>query len=82
MVLVNRYNQGTKELISMRNNIIELSQYRQPEIFDYAAANRRAALRYRNSELRAWTMHLVETAVTAAIGICSLFCVYLAFTML
>lgn len=66
----------------MKNNIIELSQYRRPEVFDYAACNRRAALRYRNSEIRAWTMHLIETAVTASIGICSLCCVYLAFTML
>lgn len=64
------------------NNIIDLSFYRQPESFDYASANRRAALRYRNSEIRAWIMHAVETAVTATIGICSLFCVYLAFTML
>ena len=66
----------------MRNNIIEFSKYYQPETFDYAASNRRAALRYRNSEVRAWIMHAVETAVTASIGICSLFCVYLAFTML
>ena len=64
------------------NNIIEFSLYRQPKAFDYASANRRAALRYRNSEVRAWIMHLVETAVTAAIGVCSLCCVYLAFTML
>lgn len=64
------------------NNIIELSRYRQRETFDYGAVNRRAALRYRNSELRAWIMHMVETAVTAAIGVCSLCCVYLAFTML
>ena len=64
------------------NKIIELSNYLQAEPFDYAASNRRAALRYRNSEIRAWTMHLIEMAVTASIGICSLFCVYLAFTML
>lgn len=64
------------------NNIIELSQYHQPETFDFGAVNRRAALRYRNSELRAWIMHMVETAVTATIGVCSLCCVYLAFTML
>ena len=64
------------------NNVIELSQYRQAEVFDFAAVNRRAAARYRNSELRAWAMHIVELAVTAAIGVCSLCCVYLAFTML
>lgn len=64
------------------NNVIELSHYRKPEPFDYLAYNRRAESRYKNSELRAWIMHLVEAAVTAAIGVCSLCCVYLAFTML
>lgn len=66
----------------MKNNIIELKQYRYAEPFDYSAYNRRAAARYRNSEIRAWTLHLVETAVTAAIGLCTVFCVVLAFTML
>ena len=64
------------------NNVIEFSNYRCAAPFDYDACNRRAALRFRNSEIRAWIMHLVETAVTASIGICSLFCVYLALTML
>lgn len=81
--LLSCYGIDTKELISMKmNNVIELSQYRRPETFDYASVNRRAASRYRNSEVRAWIMHTVETAVTGAIGICSLCCVYLAFTML
>lgn len=66
----------------MKNNIIELSAYRQPQPFDYAACNRRAEIRLRNSELRAWILHIVETAVTAAIGLCTLFCVGLAITML
>lgn len=66
----------------MKNNVIELSAYRQPEPFDYAACNRRAEIRLRNSELRAWILHTVETLVTAAIGICTVFCVCLAFTML
>lgn len=64
------------------NNIIELSNYRKPEPFDYTAYNRRAEARYRNSEIRAWILQLTETAVTAAIGICTVFCVILAFTML
>ncbi len=64
------------------NNIIDLSLYRQPEPFDFGAYNRRAAIRFRRSEARAQVLFLVETAVTAAIGLCSLFCVYLAFTML
>lgn len=66
----------------MKNNVIELSAYRQPEPFDYAACNRRAEIRLRSSEFRAWTLHIVETAVTAAIGICTVFCVCLALTML
>ena len=66
----------------MRNNVIELSQYRQREPFDYAEYNRRAKIRFRNSEFRAWLLYLTETAVTAAIGLCTLFCVYLVFTML
>lgn len=64
------------------NNVIQLSQYRAYEPFDYASYNQRAAARYRNSEIRAWILSGVETAVTIAIGICSLSCVYLAFTML
>ena len=64
------------------NNIIELSNYRKPEPFDYTAYNRRAEARYRNSEIRAWILHLTETVVTAAIGMCTVFCVILAFTML
>ena len=66
----------------MKNNMIQLSDYRQYEGFDYAAYNARANARFRNSEIRAWTLHIVETAVTAAIGICTVFCVYLAITML
>lgn len=64
------------------NNVIELSQHRKPDAFDYHAYNRRAEIRLRNSEIRAWILHLTETLVTAAIGICTVFCVILAFTML
>lgn len=64
------------------NKVIELSNYREPEPFDYADYNRRAKVRFRNSEIRAWILHLTETLVTAAIGVCTVFCVVLAFTML
>lgn len=63
-------------------NVIELSRYREPKRFDYEAYNRRAEIRLRNSEIRAWILHLTETVVTAAIGICTVLCVFLAFTML
>ncbi len=64
------------------NNVIELSHYRKPEPFDYKAYNRRAEVRFRNSEIRTWILQLTETLVTAAIGVCTVFCVILAFTML
>ena len=66
----------------MTNNIIELSSYRQPESFDFRAYNRRAEKRFRNSEIRAWILYSIETVVTAAIGVCTVLCVALAFTML
>lgn len=66
----------------MKNNVIEFAKYRSSPVFDYESYNRRAEIRFRNSEIRAWILHLVETAVTAAIGICTVFCVCLAFTML
>ena len=67
----------------MKNqNVIVLSQYRQPQSFDFVAYNRRAEIRLRNSERRAWISSMVENIVTATIGICSVFCVYLALTML
>lgn len=66
----------------MKNNVIELRHYRQPEPFDFSGCNRRAELRFRRSELRAWILCLAETAMTLSIGICAVFCVYLAITML
>ncbi len=67
----------------MKNqNVIYLSQFRRSEAFDYAAYNRRAETRLRNSEIRAWIQQIVDTTVTAAIGVCTVFCVFLAFTML
>ena len=66
----------------MKNNIIELYPSYRAEAFDYAECNRRAKIRFRSSEIRAWILHLTEVAVTAAIGICTLFCMYLTITML
>ncbi len=64
------------------NNVIELSQYRQPEAFDFSAYNRRAQTRLRNSEIRAWITSIVDNCVTVTIAVCTVFCVGLAFTML
>ena len=66
----------------MNNNVIQFSNYPQPAAFDYAAYNRRAEIRLRNSELRAWLVHIIKSVVTLTIAICTIFCVYLAFTML
>lgn len=63
-------------------NVIELSQYRKPQPFDFDAYNRRAETRLKNSERRAWITCIVDNCVTAAIAICTVFCCYLAFTML
>ena len=65
-----------------KNNVIELKNYRTPEPFDFEAYNRRAAARYRNREIRAWITQVVDSAVTVAIGVCSLFCAYLVLQML
>ena len=58
----------------MKNNLIELSVYRDPEPFDYAGYNRRAAIRFRSS--------IVEALLTLSITGCTIFCCYLAWTML
>ena len=67
-----------------QNNIIELKNYmelpepRQPEPFDYAAYNRRAQARHRRQQVLCY----VENIVTAAIGFCTVFSVFLVITML
>ena len=66
----------------MKNNIIKLYTDRLPEPFDYAEYNKRAEIRFRSSEIRAWILHITEVAVTAVIGLCTLFCMYLTITML
>lgn len=66
----------------MKNNVIELRRYRRPEPFDFSGYNRRAELRFRRSELRAWILCLAEAVMTLGIGVCAVFCVYLAITML
>ena len=65
----------------MMNNVIELyPSAREP--LDYAAANRRASLRFRAAERRRNLLNLVETAVTALIGVGFAACIVLTFLML
>ena len=65
----------------MMNNVIELyPSTREP--LDYAAVNRRASLRFRAAERRRNLLNLVETAVTALIGVGFAACLVLTFLML
>lgn len=66
----------------MKNNVIELYQYRDREPFDYAGYNRRAEARFRSSQIRFWISTVIEAIATITIAGCTLFCCYLAFTML
>ena len=65
----------------MMNNVIELyPSAREP--LDCAAVNRRASLRFRAAERRRNLLNLVETAVTALIGVGFAACLVLTFLML
>ena len=66
----------------MKNNVIELYQYRDIEPFDFAAYNRRAEIRFRNSQIRFWLSTAADIMATVVIAGCTLFCCYLAITML
>ena len=66
----------------MKNNVIELYAYQEPKSFDYAAYNRRAELRFRAAQVRYWLSTVVDTVATVAITGCTVFCCYLALTML
>lgn len=66
----------------MKNNVIELYQYCDIEPFDFAAYNRRAEIRFRNSQIRFWLSTAADIMATVVIAGCTLFCCYLAFTML
>ena len=52
------------------------------EGLDFAAANRRATLRFRAAERRRNVMNAIESAVTALIGVGFAVCVALTLTML
>lgn len=66
----------------MKNNVIELYRYQEPKAFDYTAFNRRAELRFRSAQIRFWLSAAVDTVATLAITGCTVFCCYLALTML
>ena len=61
----------------MKNNVIRLDHYNSS-----ATEVKTAREPYRSSTLRNWIETVTETVFTLTICGCSLFCVYLAFTML
>ena len=66
----------------MKNNVIELYNYRDAEPFDLSEYNHRAQVRFRNSQIRFWISTAAEILSTLIITGCTVFCCYLAFTML
>lgn len=66
----------------MKNNVIELYNYRDAEPIDFSAYNRRSELRFRSSQIRFWISTTVDVLATLAITGCTVFCCYLALTML
>lgn len=61
----------------MRNNIIELYHYRDPR-----TNGRQAGISYRSSMIRYWLTTITETLLTLSVSACTIFCMYLAYTML
>ena len=67
----------------MYHKVIELSLYQPESVCTTAAAREtRASPRFRAAELRRNVLAAVELLVTAAIGVCVLFCVGLTVSML
>lgn len=66
----------------MKNNVIELYTYQDPKAFDYRGFNRRAELRFRSAQIGYWISTAVDVLATAAIAGCTVFCCWLALTML
>lgn len=66
----------------MKHNVIQLANYQEPRSFDYTAFNRRAELRFRSAQIRFWIAAAVDALATLAITGCTVFCCYIALTML
>ncbi len=66
----------------MKQPILYLNTYREPEPFDYAGWNSRAKARFRSAQIRWWIATVVDTVTTLAITGCTVFCCYLALTMM
>lgn len=66
----------------MKQPVIDLNHYRDPEPFDYSGWNHRANVRFRAAQIRWWIATVVDTVTTLAITGCTIFCCYLALTMM
>ena len=66
----------------MKHNVIQLANYQEPKNFDYVGYNRRAEIRFRSAQIRFWLSAAVDTLATLAITGCTVFCCYIALTML
>lgn len=66
----------------MNQPIISLNSYRDPIPFDFGAYNRRAAARFRLAKIRWWVNLVVDVVATLAITGCTIFCCWIALTML
>lgn len=56
----------------MKNNVIQL----------YSHNNSRFATQQHEKRIRIWLLTIADTLATVSIGCCTLFCMYLAYTML
>lgn len=61
----------------MKNQVIELSRYRHQKIsYQYADEP------YASKSLRCWLLTIADTIMTLSVSVCTVFCMYLAYTML
>ena len=63
------------------NNYIELYRYKDTA-GKQAAQERFDHIRFKSSMVRYWLFTIADTVATLSVGICTLFCIYLAYTML
>lgn len=66
----------------MKQPVIFLHSYQDPAPFDFGAYNRRAAMRFRMATIRWWVNLVIDAAATLAITGCTIFCCWIALTML
>ena len=63
------------------NNCIELYRYQDARKTS-TAQERYEEFRFKSGMIRYWLFTIADTVATLSIGACTLFCMYLAYTML